>query len=85
MIILATQLKKRRDTRMEWKNRSAYVFIKTAKGKADDVWKQFQKWDNVIGTWIVTGDWDVIVWFDIWYTTDIKTITGGGKNPQVHG
>jgi hypothetical protein len=50
---------------MEWKNRSAYVFIKTSKGKADDIWKQFQKWDNVIGTWIVTGNhWDVIVWFD---------------------
>jgi len=49
---------------MEWKNRSAYVFIKTTKGKADFVWKQFQNWDNVIGTWIVTGDWDVIVWFD---------------------
>jgi len=50
---------------MEWKNRSAYVFIKTAKGKAEYVWKQFQTWDNVIGTWIVAGnDYDVIVWFD---------------------
>ncbi len=49
---------------MEWKNRTAYVFIKTAQGKAQQVWKQFQNWDNVIGTWIVTGDWDVIVWFD---------------------
>ena len=58
---------------MEWKNRSAYVFIKTTKGKADDVWKQFQSWDNVIGTWVVTGDWDVIVWFD---AQDLDTVHG---------
>jgi hypothetical protein len=49
---------------MDWKNRSAYVFIKTTKGKAHDVWQRFQTWENVIGTWIVSGDWDVIVWFD---------------------
>lgn len=49
---------------MDWKNRSAYVFIKTTKGKATEVWKRFQTWDNVIGTWIVSGDYDVIVWFD---------------------
>ena len=49
---------------MDWKNRSAYVFIKTQKGKAYDVWKRFQSWDNVIGTWIVDGNYDVIVWFD---------------------
>jgi len=49
---------------MDWKNRSAYVFIKTTKGKAHDVWQRFQNWENVIGTWIVAGDWDVIVWFD---------------------
>jgi len=56
---------------MEWKNRSAYVFIKTLEGKAENVWKQFQKWDNVIGTWIVTGDYDVIVWFD---AQDLDTV-----------
>jgi len=49
---------------MDWKNRSAYVFIKTVKGKSNEVWKQFHNWDNVIGTWIVDGEWDVIVWFD---------------------
>ena len=65
---------------MNWKNRSAYVFIKTVKGKANDVWKQFQSWDNVIGTWIVTGEWDVIVWFDAqdWDTVHrcVSTIKG---------
>ena len=49
---------------MDWRNRSAYVFIKTKKGRSQESWKKFQTWDNVIGTWIVTGDWDVIVWFD---------------------
>ena len=49
---------------MDWKNRSAYVFIKTSKGKANNVWQRFHEWENVIGTWIVSGDWDVIVWFD---------------------
>ncbi len=56
---------------MDWKNRSAYVFIKTFKGKATDVWKRFQTWDNVIGTWIVSGDYDVIVWFD---AQDMETV-----------
>jgi len=49
---------------MDWKNRSAYVFIKTKKGTAEYVWKKLQDWENVIGTWMVSGDWDVIVWFD---------------------
>jgi hypothetical protein len=56
---------------MDWKNRSAYVFVKTQKGRSQDVWKKFQSWDNVIGTWIVAGKWDVIVWFD---ATDWDTV-----------
>ena len=49
---------------MDWKNRSAYVFIKTKKGTAEYVWKKLQEWENVIGTWMVSGNYDVIVWFD---------------------
>jgi len=49
---------------MDWKNRSAYVFIKTKEGKSNDIWQRFHNWENMIGTWIVTGDWDVIAWFD---------------------
>jgi len=41
---------------MDWKNRSAYIFIKTKKGKAQDVWNRIQSWNNIIGTWIVDGD-----------------------------
>lgn len=49
---------------MDWKNRSAYVFIKTKEGKAYTVWQRFHNWDNIIGTWIVSGGYDVIAWFD---------------------
>jgi hypothetical protein len=49
---------------MDWKNRSAYIFVKSKKGKADKIWQKFQKWDNMIGTWMLTGDWDVIAWID---------------------
>jgi hypothetical protein len=56
---------------MEWKNRTAYVFIKTAKGKSHEVWQRFQSWDTAIGTWLVTGNYDVIVWLD---TQDWDTI-----------
>jgi len=52
------------EKKMDWKNRSAYVFIKSKKGKANEIWKRFQKWDNMIGTWMLTGDWDVIAWID---------------------
>ena len=26
--------------------------------------RKFKDWDNVIGSWVVSGEWDVIVWFD---------------------
>lgn len=56
---------------MNWKYRSAYVFIKTKPGKAQEVWQRFHDWDNMIGTWMVTGDYDVIAWFD---ATDWDTV-----------
>ena len=49
---------------MYWKNRSAYAFIKTRQGTAEHVWHRFQSWDNIIGAWVVTGEYDVIAWFD---------------------
>ena len=49
---------------MDWKNRSAYIFIKTKKGKAQEVWQRMQTWNNIIGTWIIDGEWDVIAWID---------------------
>ena len=56
---------------MDWKNRSAYVFIKTKKGKANEIWQRFQNWENIIGTWIIDGEWDVIAWFD---ASDLDTL-----------
>ena len=50
--------------KMDWKNRSAYVFVKAKEGRAHDVWQRFQSWESMIGTWIVTGEYDVIAWFD---------------------
>jgi muconolactone delta-isomerase len=49
---------------MNWKNRSAYAFIKTRQGTAEQVWQRFHNWENMIGTWVVTGEYDVIAWFD---------------------
>jgi len=49
---------------MEWKNRTAYAFIKTKNGNAHTVWERLQTWDNMIGAWIVTGEYDVVAWFD---------------------
>ena len=49
---------------MNWKDRTAYAFIKTKQGTAHQVWERFQTWDNIIGTWIVTGEYDVVAWFD---------------------
>ena len=49
---------------MYWKDRSAYAFIKTRQGTAEYVWQRFQSWENIIGAWVVTGEYDVIAWFD---------------------
>ena len=56
---------------MKWKDRSAYVFVKTKQGQAQHVWDRLKSWDNMIGTWIVTGEYDIVAWFDAqdWDTT----------------
>lgn len=49
---------------MEWNKRSAYLMVKAEPGWAEKVWKETQKWEGTIGSWIVTGEWDVLVWVD---------------------
>lgn len=49
---------------LEWKDRSAYAFIKTTKGNAHQVWERLKTWDTMIGAWIITGEYDVVAWFD---------------------
>ncbi|MFC1522518.1 Lrp/AsnC ligand binding domain-containing protein [Elusimicrobiota bacterium] len=58
---------------MDWKNRSAYLMVKTQPGQAENVWKKTQEWPTAIGSWVVTGDWDVIVWVDAKNTSDVYT------------
>jgi hypothetical protein len=49
---------------MEWKRRSAYVFIKTMPGQAEKVWDKVNQWDHTIGSAMVHWPWDIVVWFD---------------------
>jgi hypothetical protein len=49
---------------MDWEKRSAYVFIRCAKGKVETIWKKIQTWSHAIGSWIVSGEWDIITWLD---------------------
>lgn len=49
---------------MEWEKRSAYVFIKTYPGKAENVYSMIKEWQNTIGVFMTTGPWDVIAWID---------------------
>lgn len=49
---------------MSWNKRSAYIFMRTAPGAAKNVWEKCKTWEKVIGSWIVTGDWDVVAWID---------------------
>lgn len=48
---------------MEWTNRSAYLFVKV-RGDVEQVWKKFQEWPHAVGCWMVTGEWDLLVWYD---------------------
>lgn len=49
---------------MSWKARSAFTFIRTKPGTAEAVWKRFQQDKAAIGSWVITGDWDVLGWTD---------------------
>ena len=48
----------------EWWKRSAYLLVKTRPGAAQNVWKKSQTWPETIGSWMVTGPWDVLIWVD---------------------
>lgn len=49
---------------MEWKDRSAYLLLKTQPGHSEKVWRSLQNWRQGIGAWVVTGPWDVMAWVD---------------------
>jgi hypothetical protein len=49
---------------MQWENRSAFVSIKTSPGKAQEVYKKFQKNPHVLACFMTPGTYDLMVWFD---------------------
>jgi hypothetical protein len=49
---------------MEWENRSAYMFVKAQPDQVEALWAKAKAWSHALGAWIVTGDWDLLVWID---------------------
>ena len=49
---------------MEWKRRSAFVFIKTRSGQADRVYDKLCAWNHAVGVFMTHWPWDMMVWFD---------------------
>lgn len=47
---------------MGWDNRSAFVFIKSQKNRAEDVFDMLKDKDYTIGVFQTTGQYDVIAW-----------------------
>jgi hypothetical protein len=47
---------------MNYNKKTAYIMVKTHVGYARKVFEQFKTTDWVIGTWLVSGDYDLIVW-----------------------
>ena len=69
---------------MEWKNRTAYVFIKACPGKSDQVYQKVTEWKNVIGAVMTTGEYDIIAWVDTEGTGDAyKWISDIRSWPEV--
>jgi hypothetical protein len=50
---------------MKWEMRTAYVQVKTAPGKAPAIFERVKNWPHAIGAWVVDGEWDLLVWFDV--------------------
>ena len=49
---------------MEWKRRSAYVFVRTRPGMAENVFLKVNRWDHTIGSFMTHWPWDILVWMD---------------------
>ncbi|MCU0660920.1 MAG: Lrp/AsnC ligand binding domain-containing protein [Myxococcota bacterium] len=75
---------------MEYNKKTAYVWIKTNPGQTRKVWEETKKAAYVIGSWVVTGTYDVLVWVnanseDEMYT-HVMTMRGwnGVTNTRTH-
>lgn len=51
-------------TTTKWNERSAYLMVQTDRPAGERIWKKAQGWKETIGTWMVTGPWDMIIWID---------------------
>lgn len=49
---------------MEWEKRSSFVFVKCYPGKADKVYNMIKEWNNTLGVFTTTGQWDLMAWLD---------------------
>ncbi len=49
---------------MEWERRSSFVFVKCYPGKADKVYNMIKEWNNTLGVFTSTGQWDLMAWLD---------------------
>lgn len=49
----------------EWKSRSAYMFVKAAPNDVESLWSRFKAWEHTIGSWVITGEFDLLVWYDV--------------------
>ncbi len=47
---------------MGWENRSAYVFIKSRKGKSTDVFNMFKDRKDAVGVFLTAGKYDIMAW-----------------------
>ena len=47
-----------------WSKRSAYLLVQADWRAGEKLWRDVQKWDETIGTWLVAGPWDLVVWVD---------------------
>jgi DNA-binding Lrp family transcriptional regulator len=69
---------------MQWENRSAFVYVKTYPGKAQEVYQQFQKNPQVLACFMMPGVHDLMVWFDSKNMTDVYNwIAAARDNGQI--
>lgn len=56
----------------EWKSRSAYMFVKAQPDAVEALWERLRAWPHTIGAWVVTGDFDLMVWYDAKQADDMQ-------------
>ena len=47
---------------MGWDNRSAYILVRSRKGKSTDVFNEFKDKNYAVGVFQIAGKYDVLIW-----------------------